>query len=192
MYKIFNWLESFTDINKANKFKNRMYNIFIPFFLLMEYICYVHFWKKIVVFELLTSDEIVEFLEKNEFSYVGNKIYKGDLLSNNQYFDRISLEDAKHVIKKEYIESFTNLLEENIPLNIEDYISLIVSTEIKFIEKEGQRFKEKIYYVTIQFCRYVFLREAIRKTINWIIIVAILSTALFLLSFYFLNHFIIK
>jgi len=169
MIKIYNLLESFTDSNKTTNNKVRIYKVFIPIFLLLEYITYWWFWKKIVIGDLLTSDVIVDFLDKNEFEYTGNKLIKMDLIESNPYFDRLSLVEAQQTIKKEYVEAFSELITTNIPTNIEDYITLYVETEIKIVKSNNENYRNKIYIVNIQFCRYAYLQNAIKIFKYWLL-----------------------
>ena len=146
MNKIYNFLESYTNPNLSTKFRRFIYTIFIPLFIILEYLVYRFFWKKIVIVEMLTNDEIVNFLDKNEFAYKGNKIYKQDLITSNEFFDRLNLDESKQVIKKEFVETISELLSKNIPLNIEEYITLIVNTEIKIIKgDDGENYRAKVY-----------------------------------------------
>lgn len=184
IYKIYLLLEKFTDPSNKSKIDNLLYNIFIPFFFIMEWICLRHYWKKIVLNELLTSDAIVEFLDKQEFGFKNQIIYKADLLSSNEFFDRINMEEAKHIIKKEYVETFSKLLETNISLNIEEYINLLVNVEMKVINKNDEIYREKIYTITIQFCRQFYFDFAKRKTKNWFIILLLLGIIFFISKFY--------
>jgi hypothetical protein len=174
MYRLLIFLDN-TVKDDTSKFVNFLINIFAPFFYLLEYIAYYYFWKKIVIFELLTNDVIVDFLDKNEFGLINNKskISKCDLIESNQYFDRLSLEDSKIIIKKEFVETISELINKNISINIEDYITLIVETEKKVIFEKNQRFAEKVYSVDIQFYRYYFLKILQKKTIYWFIYLGI-------------------
>ncbi len=187
MYKIFLFLEHFTDVNKLTKIKKIIRFIFCPIFLFLEYIIYLYYWKNLVVKEFFTNDVIVDFLDKNEFGYNGKKIEKADLLSTNPFYDRIDLDSAKHIIKKEFVETISNLIQENISINLEDFITLIVTTEIKIIQNNGENFRDKIYTVTLQFCRLYFLRECFQRFLYWIITFSTILLSWFL----FLNQLII-
>jgi hypothetical protein len=178
MNKIYNLLERYTDLRLSTKFKRLIYNIFIPIFYILEYITYKHFWKNIVVTELLSNDEIVDFFDKNEFGYNGNKIYKQDLIESNEYFNRLTLEDSKHVIKKEYIDTLSELLKANIPFNIEEFITLIVTTELKIIKSNETNYRGRVYTVIIQFCRLFYLQKALVKLIYWCISVGLISISI--------------
>lgn len=159
MLRIFRFLETMT-LN-APKSKRFLYNLFIPFFLFLEWLVYYYYWKNIIVKELLTSDEIVNFFDANDFGYTGNKIYKADLLASNEFFDRLNMEEAKNVIRKEYIDTVSNILANNISINVEDFLNLQVTVEIKVIKHKGEYFRDKIYTVTIKFCRYYYLQKAL-------------------------------
>lgn len=158
--------------------------IFAPIFLILEYVLYFHFWKKIIIPELLTNDNIVGFLEKNDFEYKTNKIWKMDLIASNEFFDRLNIDEAKHVIKKEYVDAIAELLKENLSTNVEDYITVIVTTELKFVKQEGKTYKDKVYTVIIQFCRYYFLKQMIKKLNIWLLIAGILSILILLLNIF--------
>jgi hypothetical protein len=177
MITIFNFLEK-TTTTKSGKF---FYVLFAPIFLILEFVCYWWYWKRIIIPEILTADEIVEFLDKNEFGYTGGKIWKSDLIESNEFFDRLSLEDSKHVIKKEYIEILSTIFKDNLSLNVEDYITLIVLTEMKLIKYQGELLRNKVYTVIIQFCRYYYLQKIFRQTIVWFIITGLLVTGYFLI-----------
>ena len=179
MYIIYNFLENFTDPIKSTKTKSLIQNILCPIFLLLEYMCYKYFWKNIVIKEMLSSDEIVDFLDKNEFGYTGNYILKSDLLSYNEFYDRLDLNEAKQLIKKDFVTAISEIITKNISINIEDFINLTVTTEIKIINKNNNTFKEKIYTVKLQFSRYYFLQQIIKKFYAWIIIVLSLTILLY-------------
>lgn len=185
MNKIFNLLENITSDN-ATKFQKIIYNFFIPYFLLLEYICYYYYWKKIILAEILTSDKVVEFLDKNEFGYVKSRIVKADLLESNDFYDRMNLEESRQAIRKEFTLAFAKLFEENILFNIENYVTLKVETEVKLIKKMDEVYKAKIFIISLQFCRDFYLVKALRKFIVWLIIFSGISILL-LIYFQFIK-----
>jgi len=182
---IFNFLDKFTDPLTQTKSKKYIYNLFIPIFWLLEYICYRYYWKNIVCDEILTSDVIVEFLEKNEFGYDGVRFKKAGLLSENEFFDRVDLKEAKELIKKEYVEAISLMFTENVGYNIEEYVNLLVTTEVKVIKHLDENIRAKIYTVTIQFCRQYFLDIVKRKLIAWFILIP----GFILLTYFIINHY---
>ncbi len=184
MLIIFNFLEQYFDENKSSKLKSFFTFLITPIFYLLEYLVYRYYWKKIVIVEMLTSDEIVGMLEKNDFSYDGKIIKKADLLSENEYFDRLNLDEAKELIKKEYVLFFDELFQKNVAINIEDYITLIVTTETKAVKDKGEVFRDKIYTVTLMFCRYYYLQKIKTKLKIWLIVMSLISViGLFIFKF---------
>jgi len=167
-----------------------LYTIFAPIFLLLESICYWFFWKHICLTEIFTNDDVVGFLDRNEFGYKWNKIYKIDILDDNEFYKDKPLNESKHLIKSEFVKSFSEIFEENIPFKIEDYITLIVTTELKTLIDNGERFRSKIYTVKLMYCRDYYFNKCIRKTINWLLVVGLLV----FVCWYFVlpNHLIIK
>ena len=185
---LYNFLESISFKESKSFISKLIYNWFSPIGLLLEYLVYRHYWKKIIIPEIFTNDEIVNFLDKNEFSFDGFKIWKSDLLENNEFFVRQTLDESKEIIKKEYVEAFVEIFQKNTSINIEDYINLTVDTDIKSIKYEGQFFKSKIYTVVVRFSRSYFLEKAKSKTIWWIF--KILGLSILIYSIYFsINYF---
>lgn len=185
---IYNFLESIS-LKESKSFMARLiYNWISPIGLLLEYLVYRYYWKKIIIPEIFTNDEIVNFLDKNEFSFDGFKIWKSDLIENNEFFNRQSMEESKNIIKKEYVEAFVDIFQNNTSLNIEDYINLTVDTDLKMIKYENQFFKSKIYTVTVRFSRSYFLAKAKTKTIWWLFKILGLAI-LFYLGYYSINYF---
>jgi hypothetical protein len=175
MYRILIFLEKFDLDREKSKLSNFLKAlfiiIFIPIFLILEIICYYHFWKKIALYELLTTDEVVNFLDNNEFALVGrNKLIKKDLLSNHQDYIFNDIDESKHKIKFDFIKIFTELIEKNISLNIEDLMTVIVNikTENKIIEKE--RYRVKIFSIIIQYQRTFFLKLKLIFMLYWLLI----------------------
>jgi len=184
MYNLFSFLERSTN-NDSSQFLIKLRIIFAPLFLILEYIVYWWYWKKIIIPELLTSDVIVDFLDKNEFAYEKSRIKKIDLIESNEFFDRLNIDEARVVIKKEFVDTISELIKENISTNIEDLINLLVETEIKFITKNGEKYKSRIYTVTIQFCRQFWIDDLKKKTYWWLFSFVGLMSILLLAFFKF-------
>lgn len=171
MIKLFNFLEHCTNEDTKIKLYTILYKVFAPVALLCESICYWFFWRHICLTEILTNNEIVGFLDRNEFGYKWNKIYKADILDDKEFYVDKSLNDSKHLLKAEFVKSFTELFENNIPFKIEDYITLIVSTELKTLVDNGERFRSKIYTVKLIYCRDFYFNKCVKLTIKWLLIV---------------------
>ena len=175
MYTIYSFLDRNISINfKMNFLFKILYYTFLPIFFLLELSIYWLIWKKLIIPELLTNDEIVDFFEKNDFAYLGNKIKKIDLITANEFYDRMNLEESRQIIKKEFVDVLSELLNKNCSFDIEEYVTLIVSTDIKVIKNNGEIHKARIYSVTIQFCRLLYLQEITIKLIYWILSISTL------------------
>lgn len=184
MWKIYNFLDNFYDFDQSSKSKKYIYNIFLPIFLILEYVCFIFIWKRIIIHEIFTNDEIVEFLDKNEFGYKNNKIYKKDLVSTNEFIDRFDLDEIKILVKKEFIESFAEKFK-TVSFNIEDYLTLITDVDFTTVKKGGETIRERVYIVTLQYCRYFYIHRWYLKMLIWSI-----SFGFFIILSKFLFHFI--
>lgn len=188
---LFNHLEYYTHPTKITKSKKFFYRFLIPYFFIIEYFVRLRLWKKIIVPELITNDNVITFLDKQEFSYKNGIIFKQDLIESNEYFDRLDLNNAKEVIKKEYIETLDKLFQENIQINIEDWITILINVDFKYVQEKqtGELIRGRIYEVKIQFCREFFYLRARKYFLIWVFIISILSS---IPLFLFYSHLIIK
>ena len=155
------------DVTKSGKYFRILLT---PIWLLLEYICYRKYWHKIVVPELITNDEIFNFLNRNDFEYRKKYFIKKDLIDDNEKISGKSLEEAKQVIKKDFVEALTNLISANCSVNIEDFISLLVETDLEVIKNQEEYFSGRVYSVKIQFYRLWWLQKAKKYTFIWLLI----------------------
>lgn len=174
MKQLLNFLENYS-------YKKKFLNwFFMPIFFFLEYIVYWYYWKNIIVKEILTSDKVVEFLDKNEFGYFGNKFAKIDLLASNKFFDRNDFEEARFVIKGEFIAALTEQFSNYIVFDIENYINIMVDVEMKVVKENGEVFRAKVYSVTMQFYRYYYIQEYRKRIFMWFFINSIITEIVYL------------
>lgn len=193
MNKLFDFLEKCTNDNLKKKYYHLFYIVFAPISLLLESICYWFFWRHICLVEIFTNDEIVDFLDKNEFGYKWNKIYKSDILDDKPFYAEKNLDESKHMLKAEFVKSFAEIFEENIPFKIEDYVTLTVNTELKTVFDNGERFRSKVYNVKLFYCRDFYFNKCMKLTIKWLIIILLILICYFYFGSDVLsNHLIIK
>lgn len=162
MIKIYTFLEK-----QENNFWFKM--LFAPIWCILEYICFLKIWKKHILPELVTNDEIFSFFDKNDFAYQKNKFIKKDLVDEQQKLSGHNLEEVKYIVKQDYIEAFTKKISENCSTNIEDFITLIVNAEMEVRSINNEYYKSKIYTVIIQYCRLWWLQKAKQYTIFWLL-----------------------
>lgn len=155
-----------------------------PIWLILEYICYVKYWKRIIIPELITNDKIFEFLDKNEFEYTKDKLIKKDLIDEIESFNGKDLDTIKYEVQKEYTEHLINLISKNCSTNIEEYLSLIVNTDLEVIAVASEYYRVGIYKVIIQYCRLWWLNKARKYTFFWGLTLIIFAISIMLLTLY--------
>lgn len=151
-----------------------------PIYLLLEYLCYKKFWNKIVVPELIETDEIFEFLNKNEFSYNNGKLIKKELINDVEFLHGRSLDECNELVKREFMIGLTKLIEKHCNTNIEQLLTLYTRTDtITHKDEIGNLSLHNIFEVHIQFCRYYYLKIAKRYTIVWCIFLILIISAIY-------------
>lgn len=176
MIKTLKKLELYTI--KPTRLKKFTYLIFSPYFLYLENKCKKHLWNKVILNELITNDMIFQWLDANEFEYRDDVFRASDLIENHDYYNRETLEESKFYIKKEFIDAMLDLFQKNVNFDIENYVTLIVNTELKTIyhEESDRHFYSKVYEVKLQFCRKYFYDQCKRNTKIWFLVFFILAT----------------
>ena len=179
--KILNYLDSLPN-RKNKKLLYFIQDIFAPINYAVEYYCFYFVWKKIVLKEILTNDNIVNFLDRNEFCLKNNIIYKKDIIEKDNILDTFNPEDSEDKITQEFTEVFSNIIEENSNIDIENYVTLF--TEIDITNPQYKN-KIKIYKITIMFYRYFQLQLAKKRMIYWFItVILMLIASIFVFNFW--------
>lgn len=176
MNKLFLFLES---INTTKKFNRVMIFIFNPIFLLLEYLVYRYYWKTLILPELITNDDIFSFLDKNEFGFEKGRITKKDLFDDNEFYETLNMDEAKVKLKEEFVGTISDLLSKKTMFDIEEYLTLIVTTEYVITKNQGETYQNKVYTVYLQFCRYYYLMQRLRNFTSWIVLVLLLSISVY-------------
>lgn len=171
MNKIINFLD-WTENNNFGKF---LYIVFFPIVYLLEYICYRYYWFNIIFNELLTKEEVLEFLDQNEFGFGSGKrkIYKKDIIAKDDYLDNLKVEEINLQVKKEYVNSIITMINEYSSSDIEEYINM--TTNVKILPES----KLKQYEVSLQYYRFHILKTNLFWFLLYIIsIIGILAILL--------------
>lgn len=169
LYKFLDWI----DANKWFRY------LFAPLWLFFEWLTLRKYWK-IILSELCTSDEIVDFLDRNEFGLKGYKIYKKDLIDTNEILIGKSLDECKIYISKEYMKTLCALIESNSALNIEDLLNMTVTTDLHISKVDDEVHRNRIYTVTLQFWRKALFDKSLIYTTIWILLITIISGIIFI------------
>lgn len=165
----------YLDSVQGKKHKKMIYffqDLFLPIFLIIEYICYIKIWKKIVIPELLTNDEIVGFLDRNEFGLKKYMLWKKELIEKDSILDTFNPEEAEFAIQSEVVNGFTEIIEKHTNVDIENYITLNVKIDIESYDDTSKR--HKIYTIKIMYYRYPEIMLKKKYLIWWCIGVALI------------------
>lgn len=178
--RIYTFLEKY---NTSTTFFYSLFRIiFVPIFLLFEFLLIRFYWNKIIFPEFITNDNLFNFIDKNDFGIKFGKFFKKDLIEGE--LESNDNEIIKHRINSEFVKELGNLITLSSKIDIENYINIRTEVSDKISKIQGEIFINKIYQTEIRFCRYYFFKEALKQTIIWII-----SMILILISVYFFMKF---
>lgn len=161
---MFEYLESLDN----TKF-GRFFKIFLtPIWFVMEWLCFKKYWN-IILSEIVENDSIINFFDKNEFGISKNRIIKKDLIDNNEFLKGRSLNDCQAIIKKEFVIALTDLFKKHCNINIEEIISLTVTTDTVITTISNETYRNNIYEVAIQYCRLWWFQKAKKYLVWWLL-----------------------
>ena len=181
MNNTMNKILSILDKTETSKKLMFLYNLILPISYFFEYIAYKYFWNKIILEELLTNDNIVNFLDENEFGFKPNKIYKMDIIEEDNALASLNVEEAQIAVKKEFTNTIVKIIKDNVTIDIENYINLNI--DVTIIPEN----KLKQYTVTIRYYRYYLIVKNFKLLIWWLISLACISGGLFFLYNFYRN-----
>lgn len=160
---IMNFLIKKLDATETSKKSRIIYKIFCPLYYTIELICFFYYWKKIKT-EILTNEELVDFLDQNEFGMKFHKFYKMDIVEPDSFINQFNTEEMEIKIKAEFTEELVNKISDNIAFDVENYINLNVNVSLL---KEQ---KLKAYSVEIRYYRYYLVIQNIKMLIIWLLL----------------------
>lgn len=166
-----------TNLDSSSKLKRLFFCwLLAPITCIIEIICWFGIWRKIVVKSLIENDNIFEFFDKNEFVYRKwyhlSKFEKWDMVPpDNTYYAEIKdSEKLRQAIRKEYIDTFVDIIEKNSPFDLQNFISLQCKLDYKTIDGIIVR----IYNISIQYWRHFMIKKSIYKTLIWLMSIGII------------------
>lgn len=158
-----------TDKKPENKIyrylKNTILFICYPIVLTIGIIVYQVLWKRIVK-EICSDDELVKFLDENEFTVERFRFVKKDLVTKRNPLFNKPEEIIEFELKQQFSAAISDLIRKNIISNIERYIS--ITTNVK-----PYNTNIKIYTVSIIYYRIKILAN---RLFTFIIFTLILAT----------------
>lgn len=179
-----NWLTGLD--NTTSKFRKFFWNrLLAPVKFVIEILCWIKIWRKIVLPALIENDKIFEFFEKNEFVYRKwfklSKFEKWDVVPiDNPYYAEIKdSEKLRQSIRKEYIDTFISVIETYSPFDLQNYISLQCIVDYKPINGSVIR----IYNIAIQYWRYPVIIKSFWSMLVWWIIIGGLWCAISVIKY---------
>lgn len=156
--------------------------IFFPYYYISEYIRQVFFWN-VILEELDQNQELIDYLDKNEFGIKNRMIYKKDLILPDSDLYGFKLDKLKEMISNEYAVQITNLIEKKSSFNVEDYIGFDVNL-YNYRDVEGKE-PYRIYEVYLMYYRRPFFQIMKRKLMWWCITFGVIIMVAFALYFMF-------
>lgn len=147
------------------------YNLLLPISYLIEKIIYWKYWNKIILPELLNSQNIVDFINNNEFVLMKHRFVSFNIIEKNTYLDSIkNSEELNQLIKGEFIEAFAKLFSENLNFDMENYLNIYVHNEYMNINGVN----EKTYFVELRFYRFDIIEKLESKLIWYFVKLSIM------------------
>ena len=177
---MFTYLESLK-LEKTSFSKRLFKTLLAPIWFIMEYFCFKKYWK-IILSELIENDKIFDFLDKNEFSIKNNRLIKKDLVDDNEFLRGRSLEECKHIIRKEYSEAFVDLFSKYCNINIAEIITLFVVVE-PFLDETTLK-RANVFEVDLYYSRLPFYESAKKSFKTWCLIFSIILIIIFSIIFF--------
>lgn len=179
LIKILEW----TDKLPQNKFyrylKAVLQFIFLPVIVLIEIIAYRYIWN-IVVKDICSDDELVKFLDDNEFTITRWKFVKQDLITKHNILFNRPEEEIEHELTNQFSEAITSIIRKNIISNIEQYISIV--SNLKTYNSSIKIYTVSLVYYRINIIYNRFL-VFILFTLIFAIILGIITFGLITLNF---------
>jgi len=158
-----NFLLKILDNTEKYKTLKILYYLLLPIFYLLEYICFVYFWKYVILKELLTKESVVNFFDENEFGYKWYKLYKKDIIEPEGFMNGLTVEEISIQVKKEFTSSIIAIINDATIIDIENFLNL---TTFATIDPET---KIKQYDVTLRYYRTHILFVNFKFFILWLI-----------------------
>ena len=172
-------IKKLASIEKTYIEKFKQYKFYLVYYYIWELIIKKYFDKLIIQY-LLTSDSLVQFLDRNEFGLKNNQIYKKDIIDENTFYGEFKNNELISEIKKDFELTFLDEISKaQIPIDIENYINIFVDLEIV------KNFR--VYSIHIRFYRTQILIDYKWKFIKQLIIYLIILSLIILMPIYYYN-----
>lgn len=143
--------------------KPKKYRFFRIYYQIIELIIKRYF-DKLIFESLLSQDNIVEFLDMNEFAYKKGLLYKKDVIDENSFYGEMKNHEIVKTIKKDFEDVILQEIKNStIITDVENYINIFC-----IVENNIQR-NVRIYSIEIRFYRNFIINENKSKVIKTLI-----------------------
>lgn len=176
-YNISRLLEKEDEKIKKSRWNKFKHVLFTPYYFFMESFCRRKIWVNYIMRDMITNDEIIDFLDKQDFTIRNNVFIKKGLCNDpeksekDNIYNFSDMEKVKDFVTKDYIQYFIKLLTKNFQFDVENYVNLHVKTEVAVVhEKQDDKyFREPIYIVIFQYWREQNYLEEKHHFLIWLI-----------------------
>ena len=155
-------------------YNTKYYNFFLLYYFILETIV-KNYFEKFIINNIFEQENIMDFLNRNEFGLKNNILYKKDIIDETQYYGELNNIELEKLIKKDFENIFLEEIQKsNIKFDIENYLNVFVKIDNN-IEKNL-----RIYSIYIRFYRLFLVQELKEKLLKkmkkyFIIIIILIS-----------------
>lgn len=155
-------------------YNTKYYNFFLLYYFILETIV-KNYFEKFIINNIFEQENIMDFLNRNEFGLKNNILYKKDIIDETQYYGELNNIELEKLIKKDFENIFLEEIQKsNINFDIENYLNVFVKIDNN-IEKNL-----RIYSIYIRFYRLFLVQELKEKLLKkmkkyFIIIIILIS-----------------
>lgn len=155
-------------------YNTKYYNFFLLYYFILETIV-KNYFEKFIINNIFEQENIMDFLNRNEFGLKNNILYKKDIIDETQYYGELNNIELEKLIKKDFENIFLEEIQKsNINFDIENYLNIFVKIDNN-IEKNL-----RIYSIYIRFYRLFLIQELKEKLLKkmkkyFIIIIILIS-----------------
>lgn len=160
----------------------KKYGFFCVYYFIIELILKRYF-DKLIFTNLLTQNTIIEFLDKNEFGFKNNVLYKKDIIDENTFYGEMKNIEIEKLLKSDFEKILLQEINDSyITIDVENYINIFVTVESDKIKNL------RIYSIYIRYYRNEIINITKSKVIKRLVIYFITLLIILFGYFYFLKY----
>lgn len=149
----------------------KFYYIFLPITYIIDYLMLRKYWK-FVLKEMIETEEIFDWLNKNDFGYRKLYFVKKDVIEAGSFYDSKNSLELKSYIKKEMTKNILDLFDEYLTSDIENYINVYIDVDF---QKDV-----KIYSIFLRYYRYQIIKDNFKYFAWYLSAILIILTSIYI------------